>query len=72
VQKRRLGVATEACFLMRLWQEALKVQHILTETSNTNHELTPTCKRRRDKCKLLIFVKEKTQKTLFDFNDGAT
>jgi hypothetical protein len=50
----------------------IKVQHILTETSNTNHELTPLANVEGTKVTYSLFVKEKTQKTLFDFNDGAT
>jgi uncharacterized protein (DUF488 family) len=50
----------------------IKVQHILTETSSTTHELTPLANVEGTKVTYSLFVKEKTQKTLFDFNDGAT
>ncbi len=50
---------------------AIKVQHILTETSSTNHELTPLAHVEGTKVTYPLFVKEKPQKTLFDFGAGA-
>jgi uncharacterized protein (DUF488 family) len=48
----------------------IKVKHILTETSTTNHELTPFANMDGTRVTYPLFVKEKPQKTLSDF--GAT
>ena len=50
----------------------IKVQHILTETSTTNHELTPFANLGGTKVTYPLFVKEKPQKTLSDFGAAAT
>jgi uncharacterized protein (DUF488 family) len=50
----------------------IKVQHILTETSTNNHELTPFAKVEGTKVTYPLFVKEKPQKTLSDFGATAT
>jgi uncharacterized protein (DUF488 family) len=50
----------------------IKVKHILTETSVTNHELTPFAQVEGTKITYPLFAKEKTQKTLFDFGAAVT
>ena len=45
----------------------IKVKHILTETSITNHELTPFAHLDGYVVTYPLFVKEKTQRTLQDF-----
>jgi uncharacterized protein (DUF488 family) len=50
----------------------IKVKHILTETSTTNHELTPFAHLEGTKITYPLFVKEKPQKTLSDFRATAT
>ncbi|MCW4019573.1 MAG: DUF488 domain-containing protein [Candidatus Bathyarchaeota archaeon] len=49
----------------------IKVKHILTETSTTNHELTPFAHVEGAKVTYPLFVKEKPQKTLFDFRTAT-
>jgi uncharacterized protein (DUF488 family) len=48
------------------------VKHILTETSATNHELTPFAHEEGTKITYPLFAKEKPQKTLSDFGTMAT
>ncbi len=50
----------------------IKVIHILTENSSTNHELTPFAHLEGTKVTYPLFIKEKTQRTLFDFGSTAT
>jgi len=45
----------------------MKVKHILTETSQTSHELTPFAHLEGSKITYPLFVKEKPQRTLADF-----
>ena len=45
----------------------IKVKHILTETSSTNHELTPFAHLEGTKVTYPLFVKEKPQRILADF-----
>jgi uncharacterized protein (DUF488 family) len=50
----------------------IKVKHILTETSTTNHKLTPSAHVEGTRITYPLFVKEKPQKTLSDFGATAT
>jgi uncharacterized protein (DUF488 family) len=45
----------------------IKVKHLLTESSLTNHELTPFANVEGTKVSYPLFVKEKPQRTLTDF-----
>lgn len=45
----------------------ISVTHILTESSSTNHELNPSAHVEGTKVTYPLFAKEKTQKTLVDF-----
>jgi uncharacterized protein (DUF488 family) len=49
----------------------IKVKHILTETSTTNHELTPFALVEGTKITYPLFAKEKTQKQLSDFGTAT-
>jgi uncharacterized protein (DUF488 family) len=55
-----------------LLARGITVKHILTETSSTNHELTPLAHLEGTKVTYPLFAKEKPQKTLFDFGATAT
>jgi uncharacterized protein (DUF488 family) len=50
----------------------ISVKHILTETGCTNHELTPFAHVEGTKITYPLYVKEKPQRTLFDFGSTAT
>jgi len=50
----------------------IKVKHILTETSCTNHELTPFAHVEGTKITYPLFTKEKPQRTLTDFGAATT
>lgn len=49
----------------------IKVKHILTETSFTNHELTPFAQIEGTKVTYPLFTKEKNQRTLQDFGSKS-
>jgi uncharacterized protein (DUF488 family) len=48
----------------------IKVKHILTETSVSNHELTPFAHVEGTKITYPLYPKEKTQRTLADFGNA--
>jgi len=50
----------------------IKVKHILTETSTTNHELTPFAQLEGTKISYPLYAKEKNQRTLNDFGAATT